>query len=135
MTFAGSFTYTPAAASAVAASGGTFGSCGVNLCHNNGQSAAAIQGYTWNTAIGATNSCTECHGTDSATLTTQAHPTHNATPNCAQCHAAATVSTHANGSVNLPGTLAVTYAGNIQVSVTAPSRPARARRPAATWGA
>ena len=28
-----------------------------------------------------------------------------------KCHAAATVNTHANGSINLPGTLAVTYSG------------------------
>ena len=63
----------------VAAAGGTFGTCGVNHCHNSGQSTAALSAYTWNTVLGGgTNSCTECHGTDSATLTTQSHPKHNA---------------------------------------------------------
>ena len=42
VTFSANFTYTPAAARAVAVSGGTFGTCGINICHNNGQSAAAI---------------------------------------------------------------------------------------------
>ena len=44
-------------------------------------------------------------------MTTQSHPKHNASPNCALCHAAATLNTHANGSINLPGTLAVVYSG------------------------
>ena len=100
----GSFTYTPAAASAVAVNGGTFGSCGVNQCHNNGQSGTAVSPYTWGTQLGGgTNSCTECHGTDAATLTTQAHPKHNGTPVCGTCHASATLNTHTNGSITIGG--------------------------------
>ena len=63
-----SFTYTGAYP--------TVGTCGVNLCHNNGQSTNAILGYTWGTAIGATNSCTECHNATSATLVTNSHGPH-----------------------------------------------------------
>ena len=55
----------------------TVGTCGVNLCHNNGQSAAAVTAYTWGTAIGGgTNSCTECHNATTHTLVTNSHGPH-----------------------------------------------------------
>ena len=122
VTFAATFTYTPAAASAVAVNGGTFGTCGINLCHNNGQSASAILGYTWNTAIGATNSCTECHGATSSTLATNSHGPHLTTLTgagavCNDCHATATVATHANGSVTFSATFTYTPAGASAVAV------------------
>ena len=61
----------------MAAAGGTFGTCGINLCHNNGQSAAAISLYTWNTVLGSgTNSCTECHNALTNTLTSNSHGAH-----------------------------------------------------------
>ena len=42
------------------------GSCGINVCHNDGQSAAAVSPYTWGTVLGGgTNSCTECHNATS----------------------------------------------------------------------
>jgi predicted CxxxxCH...CXXCH cytochrome family protein len=116
------FAYGVAADAVVGASGGTFGSCGVNRCHNNGQSAAGAA-YTWNTPINGTNSCTECHVATSA-LGTFAHNNHLAMPGygCSDCHAAgaATAPTHADGSVNLnagivyagtPATLAVAAGG------------------------
>ena len=122
VTFSASFTYTPAAASAVAVNGGTFGTCGINLCHNNGQSATAILGYTWNTAIGATNTCTECHGATSSTLATNSHGPHLTTLTgagavCNDCHATATVATHANGSVTFSANFTYTPAAASAVAV------------------
>ena len=55
----------------------TVGTCGVNLCHNNGRSTTALLPYTWGTQLGGgTNSCTECHGATSTTLTTNSHGPH-----------------------------------------------------------
>ena len=64
------FTYGVAADAVVALNGGTFGSCGTNRCHNNGQSAPTVSTYTWGTAINGTNSCTECHNATTGTLVT-----------------------------------------------------------------
>ena len=66
-------------------------------------------GYTWGTAMGGVNTCTECHGDTAALMTTQAHANHlngsvlfgrNIT--CTNCHGtnAQTATTHANGTVN-----------------------------------
>jgi predicted CxxxxCH...CXXCH cytochrome family protein len=107
------FTYGVAADRVVALTGGTFGTCGTNRCHNNGQSAPPIAGYTWGTAINGTNSCTECHNATTGTLVTLRHADHLAMPTyvCSDCHdaAAATVNTHADGTVNLKAGL--TYSG------------------------
>ena len=76
--------------------------------------------YTWGTQLGGgTNSCTECHGTDAATLTTQAHPKHNAS-GCASgnCHTAATANTHTNGSVTFGGAYTFTYTAASTVVAT-----------------
>jgi hypothetical protein len=55
----------------------SFGTCGINACHNSGKNGTPrTSSYTWGTAIGGTNSCTECHYDTSATLTTQSHPAH-----------------------------------------------------------
>jgi nitrate/TMAO reductase-like tetraheme cytochrome c subunit len=100
-----------------------FGNCGTNLCHNNGQNGTPrTSSYTWGTAINGTNSCTECHNDTSATLTTQSHQAHLQTSTgggqlCSDCHTAATLTTHNDGSVNFVPTLA--YTGNTQVSVAA----------------
>ena len=126
VTFNGNFAYTPAGADAVAVNGGTFGTCGVNTCHNNGQSSAAISPYTWNTQLGGgTNSCTECHNATSSTLASNSHGPHLTAStlfgvnvsSCGTCHAAATVGTHANGSVTFSGSFAYTPAGADAVAV------------------
>ena len=122
MTFNGSFTYAPPAAIPVAAAGGTFGSCGINLCHNNGQSAQAVSLYTWNTALGSgTNSCTECHNALTNTLVSNSHGAHLTTSTgagavCNNCHAAATVNTHGDGSVTFNGTFTYTPPAAVPVA-------------------
>ena len=70
------FTYTPAGGDAVAVTGGTFGTCGVNVCHNSGQSAAAITPYTWNTALGGTNTARSATTRPRTTLATNSHGPH-----------------------------------------------------------
>ena len=104
----------------------TVGSCGVNLCHNNGKNAAT-PAYTWQTAIAG---CAACHAT-SATLGSSHDPHMNASftstfrstvVDCTNCHAAASASSmagmtaHMDGTVNIAG---VTYTGNLAVNVAA----------------
>jgi predicted CxxxxCH...CXXCH cytochrome family protein len=91
----------------------TKGSCATNICHNNGANGtnynAGLASYSWGTAIGAVNTCNECHRDTAAPLNTGGHQRHIQTTTravggaivCGSCHAAATVATHANGSVNL----------------------------------
>ncbi|HEY5998524.1 MAG TPA: CxxxxCH/CxxCH domain-containing protein, partial [bacterium] len=109
--------------------GATFGTCGLNTCHNNGQAANADSAYTWGTVLGGgTNSCSECHGT-AASMTTQAHPAHLAasalfgrTIGCTDCHglSAQTATTHANGTVNFrAGGVAFTYGAAADAVVAA----------------
>ena len=112
-----------------AVTGTTLGTCGINACHNDGKNGTVRSlTYTWGTPIGGMNSCTECHGDDATSLTTQAHQPHlNAAAlfgrpiSCPDCHAAATAATHANGSVSFGGTviaLDATYTGDKVVSGT-----------------
>ena len=112
----------------VAVTGTTFGSCGINMCHNNGKNGSARTAYTWGIGIGALGSCTECHGDDAASLTTQAHAQHlNAATlfgrsiSCPDCHGGVTpaAKTHANGSVTIGGTVAPAYTGDVVVTNTA----------------
>jgi predicted CxxxxCH...CXXCH cytochrome family protein len=111
VSFVAGFTYTGVANDKLPTTG--LGSCGTNRCHNNGQSAAPLLGYTWGTAINGTGSCTECHATTSGTLSTQGHSQHLPLPGyvCTDCHAAGaqTAATHANGTVDLKAGL--TYSG------------------------
>ncbi|MBI5486327.1 MAG: CxxxxCH/CxxCH domain-containing protein, partial [Deltaproteobacteria bacterium] len=104
VTFVGALAYTGTAGDRLPSTGR--GGCGTNYCHNNGTFVGAplVPLYTWGTAINGTNSCTECHGATSSALTTVAHPTHNAAAYgprtvCGDCHAAATVNSHADGTV------------------------------------
>ena len=129
VSFGGSTAFTYTGDAVVANTAGAFGSCGINACHNDGKNGTVRSvTYTWGTPIGAVNSCTECHGDDAASLTTQAHDQHlNAAAlfgrsiACTDCHAAATAATHANGSVSFGGTviaLDATYTGDKVVSGT-----------------
>ena len=107
----------------MAANGGTFGTCGVNQCHNNGQSSAALLGYTWNTVLGGgTNSCTECHGATSTTLASNSHGPHLTTSTgagaaCNDCHTTASTATHGNGSVSFAASFTYTPAAASAVAV------------------
>ncbi|HEY5998024.1 MAG TPA: hypothetical protein VI078_01810, partial [bacterium] len=111
LTFSGvAFTYGSPADRLVQANGGSFGTCGTNVCHNNGLSATTgtpnNTAYSWNTTQ---VNCTLCHQ-DGASMTTNAHNEHLrfATAPCTVCHAIQTASTHINLSVNFTGAL-VTY--------------------------
>lgn len=106
----------------------TVGSCGVNLCHNNGKNAAA-PAYTWQTAIAG---CAACHatsttlgGSHNSHLVASFATTFGKTASCADCHDAVSAASmagktaHMNGAVTLaagltysgaPGTLDVTLA-------------------------
>ncbi|MBI5502338.1 MAG: CxxxxCH/CxxCH domain-containing protein, partial [Deltaproteobacteria bacterium] len=101
----------------------SFGGCGTNLCHNNGQNGApATNPYTWGVAINGANSCTECHVATSA-IATGSHPAHLTTTTgagavCADCHAAATLTTHGNGTIDLLGAAANYPAANRVVVVS-----------------
>ncbi|MBI4914297.1 MAG: CxxxxCH/CxxCH domain-containing protein, partial [Acidobacteria bacterium] len=102
---------------------GLFGGCGTNRCHNDGKNAApAVTAYTWGTAINGPNSCTECHNA-TTTIATDSHPAHLTTlsgagAQCADCHAAATVNTHGDGTVTLANKAANYPAANRPVVVT-----------------
>jgi predicted CxxxxCH...CXXCH cytochrome family protein len=123
VTFAAGLTYTGNVADKVTANG--LGTCGTNSCHNNGQLAAPLLGYTWGTAIGGgTNTCTECHGATSTTITTQAHNNHlliggPSYVTCTNCHAAASANTHADGTVTLGGSRGIVYGAAADVVVQA----------------
>ncbi len=88
--------YTPGAEDV----GGTMGTCTTTTCHNNGLATpVAITTKAWNqTDI----DCTTCHGNAPAT---GAHGSHvNATyiaGTCSECHTAANVSSHINGTRNM----------------------------------
>ena len=99
----------------------TKGTCGTNQCHNNGKNAAT-PAYTWATPL---TGCAQCHGDTSANLTSQAHVAHltanttfGITITCGRCHAAATATTHFDGTITMPGTTAFTYTGDVLVSGT-----------------
>lgn len=88
--------------------GSTFGSCGINACHENGK-GAATPAYTWGTAGGS--ACGICHA---ATPTSGDHTVHlsgtqgpNLGTNCSGCHLSnanntsmASMATHINGTVS-----------------------------------
>ena len=95
------------------------GSCGANLCHNNGKNAAT-PAYTWQTAIAG---CAACHATDS-TLGSSHTPHMNATftstfrptvAGCAECHDAVSAVSMANKTAHMDGTInlaaGLTYTG------------------------
>ena len=83
----------------------TYGTCGVNVCHNDGTGVTQQSNPLWS-ASGLT--CVNCHQ-DGAAMITNAHNEHTQYTNmlCTDCHAAATAATHINGSTNLAA--AVTY--------------------------
>jgi predicted CxxxxCH...CXXCH cytochrome family protein len=106
----------------------TVGSCGTNLCHNNGKNAAT-PAYTWQTAI---SGCAACHATSAALGSS--HDPHlnagftstfrNSVVGCAECHDAVSVSdmtgktAHMDGVVDLKA--GITYTGtpnSLSVSV------------------
>ncbi|MDT8422430.1 MAG: CxxxxCH/CxxCH domain-containing protein, partial [Desulfuromonadales bacterium] len=97
----------------------TVGTCGTNLCHNNGKNAATPV-YTWQTAIAG---CAACHAT-SVTLGSSHDPHMNASfattfgravVGCEECHDAVSASSmsgktaHMDGSVTLNA--GITYTG------------------------
>ena len=107
------------------------GSCGTNLCHNDGKNQTPFNGtgapsYAWGTPIQGLNSCTECHRYDAPdpVLATQSHAAHlNSTTQaaggevvCASCHGAgaAGAAAHANATVNFGG-VSFAYGGGAVV--------------------
>ena len=77
----------------------------------------------------------ECHNSTPATLTTLAHNDHlnpvvsyGRAIGCADCHAAATVNTHANGTVDFGGTVTLTYGTGPESVVAAGGRHVRQLR-------
>lgn len=107
----------------------TFSTCGTNLCHNNGKNAApynnGLGSYTWNTAIGAVNSCTECH--NNAALG-ELHSNHTGaatlfgitTVTCDSCHGAGAAAGTHSGHVTATVTLVagMNYSGTNSTNVT-----------------
>ncbi len=105
------------------------GSCGANVCHNDGTGAAVVpvrNPYPWGTAL--TNDCASCHqGTLMATgkhtghlgsnALTGANLTYNTADECVACHGTSTDGlgkaisggAHLNGSVNVSFAAAYDY--------------------------
>jgi predicted CXXCH cytochrome family protein len=83
------------------------GTCGTNACHNDGTGAAPVSAYTWSSAVGGANSCTECHSATTASLSTGSHASHfdgsfgPGIAQCGLCHTAATVAAHLNGTASM----------------------------------
>ena len=98
-----------------------YGGCGTNNCHNSGKNGAPrSSAYVWGTAIA---NCTECHGNDAGSMTTQSHSSHVGTTTgggnaCTDCHAAATTATHINQSITFASTFGFTYLGDTAITGT-----------------
>lgn len=106
----------------------TPGTCGTNLCHNNGAGGTPYNGngagtYTWQTAM---TDCTACHrndtnlGSSHTPHLTAAVATFGKTPICVDCHEAVSATdmtgkaNHINGAVTIASLApmsAMTYSG------------------------
>ncbi len=126
VSFGGAIGFTYASDTSIYSTGK--GTCGTNACHTKGYTssgalAAPVTVYTWGSAIGAVNTCTECHLYDS-TLNTFSHPAHltstvqNPLGACSDCHASASATTHLDRSVSFGGAVAFTYASDTSIFST-----------------